>query len=364
MNRDQERLQQGFEQFIAAARELERSYAALKQRTAAVDLELQATNRALQQALHERDTIFAALPIGLVAVRADGGVSCCNREGERLLAAAEAAGIDLAQRLPGECTFGDLLVRLRRVELPEGELVLLEDRSHVQELEREVHRLDRLAGLSELALGVAHEIKNPLNGVMGFAALLERGGDAEAMRRHAGKVVQGVRQVDEIVRSLLRFACPERGRSRPASVATVVAEAAAAAGLPAARLRLLGATGARVDAGALARVLTNLFRNAIEAAPTATVQVEAAVGNGRLELIVQDDGPGLARDLAARAFEPFVSTKERGTGLGLPLSARVLSFLGGDLELLNPGQPGARFRVRLPLHGSPAPAPASEAVTT
>lgn len=357
---DHERLQQGFEQFIVAARELEQSYAELKQRTAAVDLELQATNRALQASLREREAIFAALPIGLVAVR-DGAVSCCNREGERILAAATAAGLDLAHRLPGECAFGDMLVRLRRVELPDGELVVLEDRSRVQELEREVHRLDRLAGLSELALGIAHEIKNPLNGVMGFAALLERGHDPEAMRRHAGKVVQGVRQVDEIVRSLLGFSRPDRGRARTASVAAVVAEAAAVAGVPAARLQLAGDVDVGVDADAIVRVLANLFRNAAEATPEVTLQVDARTGNGRLELLVQDDGPGVAAELAQRAFEPFVSTKERGTGLGLPLSARVLSFLGGDLELLNPGQPGARFRVRLPLRAAEPTAIAAEA---
>lgn len=360
MNVDPQQLARGFEQFIAAARELERSYAELKERTAAVDLELQATNRALQAALREREAIFAALPIGLVAVR-EGAVSCCNREGERLLAAAEAAGQALADLPAGERAFGDLLVRVRRVELPDGELLVLEDRSRVHELEREVHRLDRLAGLSELALGVAHEIKNPLNGVMGFAALLERGNDPEAMRRHAGKIVQGVRQVDGIVRSMLGFARPDRGRVRTATVATVVGEAAAAAGLPAGRVALRGTTDVGVDADALTRVLANLFRNAVEAAPDAALEVEVALAEGRLELIVQDDGPGVAAELGARAFEPFTSTKDRGTGLGLALSARVLSFLGGDLELLNPGEPGARFCVRLPLGRSAAAARSLEA---
>ena len=64
---------------------------------------------------------------------------------------------------------------------------------------------------------------------------------------------------------------------------------------------------------------------------------------------MQDDGPGVAAEVAQNVFEPFVSTKQRGTGLGLALSTRVLSFLGGGLELLNPGQPGACFRVRMPV---------------
>ncbi|MBL8747892.1 MAG: hypothetical protein JNK78_01935 [Planctomycetes bacterium] len=349
MSIDQQQLQQGFDQFIAAAQELERGYAQLKSRVAQVDLELQATNEALQRSLQEREAIFAALPIGLAAVRVDGTVSCCNREGERLCAAARAAGIDLPRRLAGEVAFGSVLVRVRRVEMPDGELVLLEDRSRVQELEREVHRLDRLAGLSELALGIAHEIKNPLNGVTGFAALLERSESPDAMRRFAGKIVQGVRQVDEIVRSLLGFARPQRGAARVAAVADIVAEAARDAALPAARIELVGRGDTIVDADVLSRVVVNLLRNAVEASPTVHVRVEANVRAGRLELVVQDDGPGVPPHLGSGVFAPFVSTKERGTGLGLPLAARVLSFLGGDLELQNPGEPGARFRVRMPL---------------
>lgn len=357
MSEDRERLHEGFAQFVAAARELERSYTALKARADAVDLELRATNAALQQALSERDAVFAALPIGLCALRGDGTVASRNVEAERLGAAARAAGVDLEHRAPGEVAFAGMAVRVQRVALPDGELVLLEDRSRVQELEREVHRLDRLAGLSELALGIAHEIKNPLNGVQGFAALLERSEDPVQMRRFAGKVVQGVRQVDDIVKALLGFARPERHRGRVATVAEVVADSAQAAGLPAVRVQLTGDREERVDADALLRVLTNLLRNAVEAAPAARVRIHARARLGRLELTVHDDGPGVPAALGARVFEPFLSTKERGSGLGLPLCQRVLAFLGGDLELMNPGEPGACFRVRMPrLEGAAVPA--------
>jgi signal transduction histidine kinase len=343
------RLQAGFAEFVAAARELERAYTELKARAAAVDLELGDANRALQQAIAERDAVFAALPVGLTVLRGDGTVASRNPEAERLRAAAAAHAVDLERRADGEVAFAGLSVRVRRAAVAGGEVVLLEDRSHVQRLEREVHRLDRLAGLSELALGIAHEIKNPLNGVQGFAALLERADDREQMRRFAGKVVQGVRQVDDIVKALLGFARPDQRRGRVATVADVVGEAAAAASLPLARVQLTGARDERADADALARVLANLLVNAVEASPAVHVRVHAAVRTGRLELTVHDDGPGVPATLAARVFEPFVTTKARGTGLGLPLCLRVLAFLGGDLELVNPGEPGACFRVRVPL---------------
>ncbi len=362
MNLEQERLHAGFAQFVAAARELERGYAELKARAAAVDLELQQANRALQQSLAEREAVFAALPIGLVVLRADGGVQSRNPEAERLCALAAAAAQELVHQAEGEVAFGGSLVRVRRVALPEGALVLLEDRSQVQRLEQQVHRLDRLAGLSELALGIAHEIKNPLNGVMGFAALLSRSQEPAAMRRFADKVVQGVQQVDDIVKAMLGFARPQRDRVRGATVGEIVAEAAQGAGVPAVRVRVLAGRELRHDADALTRVLVNLFRNAVEAAPAARLEVTATANAGRLELLVQDDGPGVPAELADRAFEPFVSTKERGTGLGLPLCMRVLACLGGDLQLLNPGETGARFRVRLPLAFPTETVRAAEAV--
>ena len=361
MKDEQSHLQESFASFVAAARELEQSYAALRVQAAAVDLLLQQSNRALQQSLAEREAIFAALPIGLVSLRADGGVGTQNVEAERLIAAAQRAGVDLLGSEAGEVGFDGGLVRVQRIALATGELLLLEDRSRLEKLEGEVRRLDRLAGLSELALGVAHEIKNPLNGLLGFASLLQRSDDPKAMKRYAGKIGDGVRAVDDIVKGLLGFARPAQKPAHVATLRQVAERVAAAADLP--RVRLLleaasdGAFDAPVDADAVGRVLANLVRNALEAAPATLVRMQARRFVAGVELIVEDDGPGVPAHVAPTAFEPFVSTKERGTGLGLALSARVLSFLGGELELLNPGQPGARFRVRVPVIGATASTP-------
>lgn len=352
-------LEAGFAQFVLAARELEASYAALKLRADAVDLQLQQSNRALERSLAEREAVFSALPIGLVTLREDGSVGACNREGTRLLEVAATAGVELLARGAGECTFDGFVVRVRRVDLPQGELVLLEDRSRLEELEAEVVRLDRLAGLSELALGVAHEIKNPLNGVLGFANLIERSDDAFAIRRYAGRVADGVRAVDDIVKALLGFARPADKPEHRASIETVVERCAASANLPRSRWQLHGSAAARaatVDADALGRVVANLVRNAVEASPDVQLGMRVRLLQNRLELLFEDDGPGVASGVAAQVFEPFVSTKQGGTGLGLALSARVLAYLGGELELLNPGEPGARFRVRVPIAAAPAPA--------
>ena len=105
-----------------------------------------------------------------------------------------------------------------------------------------------------------------------------------------------------------------------------------------------------VEAAALTRVLSNLFLNSAEAKNgdvNITVHVDLA---DRLTLTVADDGPGVPREVAGKIFQPFYSTKDRGHGLGLALACRVLSFLDGKLELLNPGESGARFKVTSPAH--------------
>ena len=344
-------LRDGFDAFVDAAGKLQDSYEELRARADAVDLELQATNRRLERALAERDVIFSALPLGVVARRQDGSVNFRNDEALRLCDEAQEHGVDLlASATVGDVAFGEGVARIRRADLPEGELVLIEDRSRIQELEREVHRLDRLAGLSELALGIAHEIKNPLNGAMGFASLLERSTEMDTARRHALRIREGLTSVDDIVKSLLAFAQTDRGSVAATTVAAAAADAAAAAGLPQARLQCSGELQLCAEAGALQRVPAVLLRNAVEAAgEAAEVQLTARPLAGDLELLVEDNGPGIDAELAGRVFAPFVSSKSSGTGLGLPLAARVLSFLGGDVALLNPGEAGARFRVRMPL---------------
>ena len=119
-------------------------------------------------------------------------------------------------------------------------------------------------------------------------------------------------------------------------------------------MELSGQKHAWAESLALVRVLAILFRNSAEAAApgdsAADVQIRVQVdgADDHLALLVSDNGPGVDRDLAARIFEPFVSSKERGHGLGLALACRVLNFLNGSIELLNPGERGACFRVTVP----------------
>ena len=347
-------LNEGFRAFVAASRRLEQSYAELRERAESIDHELADTNRALQKTLREKETILGSLPVGVLALDSDGACVSRNPEGDRIFAAAEEAGFELLQRPEGEHEVDGLCLAVRRAAMPDGgTLVVVEDRSRLAVLSREVDRLDRIAGLSELALGIAHEIKNPLNGVMGFAQLLERSDDPEAIKRFASKIFAGLKQVDEIVREMLAFARAPSRSGAVTPISAVITEAAAAAGVPQSTIEVRGDSQAEVESTALIRVLANLFRNSAEATGSAVrIEVQIEQHAGHVEATVADNGPGIDSDLGNRIFEPFVSSKDRGHGLGLALASRVMSFLGGSLELVEPENPGATFRLVLPTGGT------------
>lgn len=343
-------LAEGFSSFVAAARRLEASHARLAARAEAIDLELARTNERLQRTLDEREAILGALPVGVVALDADGAVGWRNAEAERIEVAA--GGIGWTQLGAGESRVAGVALRVQRVPLPTGgQLLVIEDRSRVVSLEQEVERLDRLAGLSELALGVAHEIRNPLHGVAGYASLMERTDDPAQLRRFAGRVREGIAAADEIVAAMLAFARPE-GRAAAAlrPFGEILEQARIEAGLARTQLVFDGEMAALCDPTVLGRVLVNLLRNAQEACGERPVAVRGSVAReaDRLVATLVDDGPGVPEALAARLFDPFVSSKELGSGLGLALSARALAFLGGRIELVDRDLPGARFRIEWP----------------
>ena len=357
-------LRAGFRDFIAAASRLEESHERLKARAERIDRELAATNTRLADALSERESLLSALPVGVAKAVPEGAswrLECANREAHRLIGDPSTEEVETLR--VGGPPLRDVLLRGRPVQVQEAGLpgssgdrmLVLEDRSQVQQLEREVFRLDRLAGLTELALGIAHEIKNPLHGAMGFAELLTRStSGSDRASRYAEKVRDGLARVDSIVAALLAFARPDGAREgrecEAVLLETVVGAAAGLASVSRERIAVEGVDSTvSIDGGPVVQVFSNLFRNAAEARSDVGITVRARRCGDVAVVEVEDDGPGVPRDVASGIFEPFVSTKADGHGLGLPLAARVLSYLGGAITLANPGEPGARFELRLPL---------------
>jgi two-component system NtrC family sensor kinase len=225
-----------------------------------------------------------------------------------------------------------------------------------------------------LAASLAHEIKNPLAGIAGAVQVMAE----EMPKSHPRKpimqeVLSQVRRLDRTVRDLLAFARP--GKPDVASydihqildrVLLLLAEDPEAKRIRVVRDYQPDVPALEVDGKQLGQVFLNLILNAIQAMPgggqatlrTRLREAGETRGNGRAtegaiaEVAVSDTGPGIPDQVLHDLFKPFVSTKHRGTGLGLSVSRRIVEDHGGWIEVESLEGQGATFRVCLPVESS------------
>ncbi|TAM48525.1 MAG: hypothetical protein EPN53_09925, partial [Acidobacteria bacterium] len=334
------------ETFRDTVRRLEESEAALRRR--ADELELLA------------GVLTRGSSAGVVITEPGGTVRAANPEALDLVPAlAVGAPLPLPLTAAPRARLGGRVVEVRRLPLlaasgeAQGEVLFLSDRTGVEALERALAEREQMAGLGELAAGMAHELRNALATVRGYLRLLP-GAHAEESARFVAAINDEAEGVAQLLDRFLRFAQPHELRREPLDLAALVEEAArkVRAAFPAVDVRVEAASAvAAGDALALGVVVENLLRNAAEAAGRGglvTVRVDGLPEVVRV--VVEDDGPGVPADLRERLFLPFVSSKPSG-GLGLALARRFARLHGGDVEFEPREGGGARFAVWLPRQG-------------
>lgn len=233
--------------------------------------------------------------------------------------------------------------------------------ANLHDLQDELVQANKLAVLGQVAAGVAHEINQPVAAIRSYVdnteALLARG-EVPVVRQNLAAIAGLTERIGLITSELRAFARKSTGAPTGVALAEVLdgAELLLASRLRSAgvRLRRRG-DDARVhvlaDRVRLEQVVVNLLQNALDAlagaaAPAVTLTVEVA--GDQVRLLVADNGPGLPRDVADALFQPFVTTKPQGLGLGLVISREIVGESGGTLELLESGPGGATFVVTLP----------------
>ncbi len=369
--------------------------------------ELLAANRSLQARYEEirnlrdhLDLVMGAVASGVIAVDRSGLITMANPVAAHGLGVepAELTGRSYAERFPAGRLLevvagaGDGLVYEYRREQADGEVRIIaakanpltapdgevlgaveafEDVTDLRRLHERLERADRLRALGEMAAGVAHEIRNPLNGIEGFASMLlrdlERGSRSH---RYAGSIAEGVRHLNRTVTGLLEFTRPKEPQRRPcdpvelakSSLTWIAAEgeqempadAETAAGPgPALSIRNDWAGGTvALDPDQIRQVLLNLLRNAVQAVREhggSQVRLSIAAGEADATLVfrVEDDGPGVPTEQRQAIFTPFHTTKDSGTGLGLAVAHNLVGLHDGELAVTDSGLGGACFEVKL-----------------
>jgi len=348
------------------------------------------------------DSVLSSVTAGVVGLDAEGRVTFVNRSAERLLGGAlvEGAGDPLAAAVP---EFGPLFDRLRGsgVEAAQEEIKLTRRGAQENLLVRMATRrsedgaregyviafddvtdlvaAQRMAAWGDVARRIAHEIKNPLTPIQLSAERLKRkfapkvGDESDTLVQMTDVIVRQTNDLRRIVDEFSKFArMPEPDR-RSEDLVPLIQDAVLLQQAGQDRIRVRPTLPdlpvfAEVDATMISQALTNLIKNAAEAIETkwekvdnylpGEIRVELVTEGGQALISVSDNGIGLPVD-RARLFEPYVTTRSSGTGLGLPIVKKIIEEHGGTLVLTDAAPfakgatPGARAEIRLPVLARP-----------
>ncbi len=215
-------------------------------------------------------------------------------------------------------------------------------------------RAERLSTFGQLVGSIAHELRNPLGVIESSVHLLRtRVGDEPRARKHVERISEQVSVANGIISNLLDMIRDRPLAKEQVRLLTVLEGAAASVPRPAevalAFEGLESLPAVEGDPVQLRQVFANLIQNAVHAtAPQGEVRVRGRRADGRVSLDVEDTGPGVAPAARRRLFEPLITTKEHGVGLGLALVKRIAERHGGSVEYADRPEGGARFTVHLP----------------
>lgn len=353
-----------------------------------------------QQTERLSEEVTRNMPAGLIVVNAQGIISSVNPAAEQTLALRglgfrrynEALGANSEiSRLIAECLASGKIFRREQIshtppggearqlgvtispirrpdEKISGAMCLLSDLTELAALQQQVQLKENLAALGELSAGIAHEFKNALATISGYAQMIRSDGTSGEAQDNAEKILEQTRNITRVVTEFLKYARPLEITSEPVAlnplVERVVEEVAESN--PKIKIRFEGPfEDVLGDESLLRQALLNLARNAAEACAEAPNggkvllrgQTSPKDQLGFQRITFFDNGPGIPPTSLNKLFRPFFTTKPQGTGLGLAVVQKIVVQHGGRVEARNRQEGGAAFIVTLPLHR-----PSAEAV--
>jgi PAS domain S-box-containing protein len=370
-------LSRALEAFTESSQRMEAAYLALRERVAQLDEELQEKNRQLELTSDYLANLLESISDGVIAVDTREHITHFNR------AAAAILGYD-PQDLIG-ARFEDAFGRAFRIPRAAGQTTLtaksgrqvtvserdsaiagstgtklgyvktFQDLSELNALREQLRQVDRLAAIGEMAASVAHEIRNPLGGIRGFAAFLLNDIPVNDNRRRlVEKIDSGARSLERVVNELLDYTRPVEIEPHPVSYAELVQAALAYLDSPGEQVRLHTdvdpAHRVWADAEKLRQVVLNILLNAVQSleGKPGDVTISATAEDEHVTLTIRDTGCGIAPEDLERVFSPFYTTKEKGTGLGLAICAKIIESHGGALRAESKPGTGTALHLRLP----------------
>ncbi len=342
--------------------------------------------------------LISKLPVGIIATDSEGRINTCNQSAahfigkdlERIMNRFPADSLphDISQYFDGpdvnnnsiEMTENDLAFTsetgvsysLHLSSVPvfneekvfNGRVLLMYDLSELKKLEKEVRRHDRLVALGKMAAGVAHEVRNPLSSIKGFATLLGAKFSAGSEEQESAQLlVQEAERLNRSITELLNYARPTPLKLEKRDIAEIIMNSLKLISTDAAALDIdisheinTSLPLISVDADRLSQVLLNLFLNALQAVETdgadggkLFVKTELSESRDTFNIIVRDNGSGIPEDLLDSIMDPYFTTKPDGTGLGLAMAYKIIDEHGGDMKFDSKEGIGTTVTVSIPV---------------
>lgn len=400
-----ESLHRAFEIFSYETVRLENAYDSLNEQFQSLNLELQDTNHTLQSKVAELDIITDYLKNildnivqGILFIDLNGTITTCNRAAETILGIKSSEvifrrfsdlfrddtfGFSMQTALEREQESATYFVSYsspanHHSELEvvttyalknnkdgschnQGMIIMIRDVTEMRELQVMAARADRLKILGEMAAQVAHEIRNPLGGIKGFASLLKRDlTDNPDMQKMASYIVEGTDSLNNLVNQILHYARPILPHLEKADLIALLQQV---------KQHILADTNIykphidilidspldemilSMDASHLKSAILNLLVNAIQAIPEegGTISLNVHKARGYAILSVSDTGAGIAEENIPKLYSPFFTTKPEGNGFGLVEVQKVVQAHGGTIDVSSILGKGTTFTIKLPL---------------
>ncbi len=373
---DVEALAQAFDLFTKTTASMEEAYRHLQQRVTDLDQQLATKNLQLALTTDYLSNLLESISDGVIAIDTEERVTRFNRAAGLVLGfdATDVVGQPFrdvfgrpfaASSIPGSM---ELNARSgRAVPVSERDSVIadrdgnrlgyvktFQDLSELSALREQVRQIDRLAAIGEMAATVAHEIRNPLGGIRGFATFLSQDTpESDPRHRLVQKILAGTASLEKVVNGLLEYTRPVELKMSPASCASIAQAAMRYMEYDPTRITIFTEIDPDLrilaDADKLRQVLMNILVNSVQSIENkGEIRLSAVAGENVVHLSVQDTGSGMDDDALKQVFSPFFTTKEKGTGLGMAVSQKIVEGHGGVLSAHSAPGKGTRIAIQLP----------------
>ncbi len=363
-------LEQAFELFNATSMQLTNAYDGLQEQVVHLQRQLVTSDQEKRRVSDHLSRLLNLLPVGVIVLNKQGQISEMNPSAELVLG-ADALGRDWDVVVLNVFLFandaGELVTHDERVyqlsesslDMVRGKILLIQNVTSARELQAHVSRHQRLHSMGEMAASLAHQIRTPLASALLYVSQLNTDKlNEEKREKFVEKALHSLNHLEGLVKDMLQYARGGKGSEQRIELSELLEqlEKNVETQVACSDSRILFASVDKSlvvigDKDILLTALQNLIGNAIDVVGQhANIEVSVnKISEKQVDLVVVDDGPGVEPELLDKIFEPFFTSRAKGTGLGLAVVRAIAEAHGGEAWVKSIVGHGSRFGIRLPL---------------